>query len=96
MRALLELSGVPDTRPHEGHDMPGMVGLGTLGRAEKATGKEFERILTDGLRAHLAQPRTLCASEQTSGGAREAKDLAAAIATNAGRELDRLGTDPRP
>ncbi|WP_432122534.1 DUF305 domain-containing protein [Streptomyces sp. S1] len=96
LRALLDLSGVPDTRPHEGHDMPGMVGLGTLARAEKTTGKEFERILTDGLRAHLAQSRTLCASEQTSGGAREAKDLAAAIAGNAGRELDRIGTHPRP
>ncbi|WP_053649651.1 MULTISPECIES: hypothetical protein [unclassified Streptomyces] len=76
--------------------MPGMVGLDALARAEKTTGKEFEQILTDGLRTHLAQSRTLCAGEQTSGGAREAKDLAATIARNAGQELDGLGTNPRP
>ncbi|MFC7977686.1 DUF305 domain-containing protein [Streptomyces cinereoruber] len=56
LRALLDLSGTPDTRPHEGHDMPGMVGLDTLRKAEKAKGEQFERILTDGLRAHPAQP----------------------------------------
>ncbi|MFB7026784.1 MULTISPECIES: DUF305 domain-containing protein [unclassified Streptomyces] len=95
LRGLLDLSGVPDTRPHEGHDMPGMVALGTLGRAGKATGREFERILVDGLRAHLAQSGTLCASERASGGAKEAKNLAAAIERSAARELDRLGTTTR-
>ncbi|GGR13034.1 hypothetical protein GCM10010497_13960 [Streptomyces cinereoruber] len=38
LRAPLDLSGTPDTRPHEGHDMPGMVGLDTLRKAEKAKG----------------------------------------------------------
>ncbi|MFC8897726.1 DUF305 domain-containing protein [Streptomyces cinereoruber] len=95
LRALLDLSGTPDTRPHEGHDMPGMVGLDTLRKAEKAKGEQFERILSDGLRAHLAQTGKLCASERTSGGAEEAKALAATIAGSAGnaiRELDRLTT----
>ncbi|MFC7933389.1 DUF305 domain-containing protein [Streptomyces cinereoruber] len=96
LRALLDLSGTPDTRPHEGHDMPGMVGLDTLRKAEKAKGEQFERILTDGLRAHLAQTGKLCASERTSGGSEEAKALAATIAGSAGnaiRELDRLTTN---
>lgn len=99
LRALLDLSGTLDTRPHEGHDMPGMVGLDTLRKAEKAKGEQFERILTDGLRAHLAQTGKLCAGERTSGGAEEAKALAATIAGSAGnatRELDRLTTTNRP
>ncbi|MFC7792755.1 DUF305 domain-containing protein [Streptomyces cinereoruber] len=96
LRALLDLSGTPDTRPHEGHDMPGMVGLDTLRKAEKAKGEQFERILTEGLRAHLAQTGKLCASERTSGGSEEAKALAATIAGSAVRELDRLTTTNRP
>ncbi|MFE5792816.1 DUF305 domain-containing protein [Streptomyces sp. NPDC056503] len=96
LRALLDLSGVPDTRPHEGHDMPGMVGLDTLTRAKTATGEEFERLLTDSLRAHFAQSRTLCASERAAGGAKEAKDLAATIEGNAAEELDRLAALHRP
>lgn len=38
LRELLRLSGVPDTRPHEGHTMPGMVGLDTVRRAKNVTG----------------------------------------------------------
>ncbi|MCX5232358.1 DUF305 domain-containing protein [Streptomyces sp. NBC_00233] len=82
---------MPDTRPHDGHDMPGMVSLDTLGRAKRATGREFERILTDSLSAHFTQSRTLCASEQDSGGANEAKDLAAVIEGSVTEELARLG-----
>ncbi|MFD5268928.1 DUF305 domain-containing protein [Streptomyces sp. NPDC058335] len=93
LRALLELSGVPDTRPHEGHNMPGMVSLTTIEKAGATTGQEFDSILTDALRAHLTQARMLCASERTHGQAGAAKELAAAIATNTARLitwLDRL------
>ncbi|MDO0929425.1 DUF305 domain-containing protein [Streptomyces sp. TG1A-8] len=90
LRRLMELSGVPDTRPHEGHDMPGMVTLGAVRRAGTATGKEFDRIFTDSLRAHLAQSRKLCASERTSGGAEEAGRLAAAIGGRAAELITRL------
>ncbi|GGY37048.1 DUF305 domain-containing protein [Streptomyces omiyaensis] len=96
LRALLDLAGVPDTRPHEGHRMPGMVGLDTLARAKGATGGEFDRILVDGLRAHFAQSRALCASERLSGGAEEAKELAAVIGGNAAEALDRLGPRAGP
>ncbi|WP_329274878.1 DUF305 domain-containing protein [Streptomyces sp. NBC_00691] len=89
--ALLDLAGIPDTRPHEGHNMPGMVSLDTLAGAKRATGKDFARILTAGLRAHYAQTLTLCAGERASGGAKEAKDLAAVIERSAAEELDRLG-----
>ncbi|WP_051901148.1 DUF305 domain-containing protein [Streptomyces aureus] len=90
LRALLEASGVPDTRPHEGHNMPGMVTLDTVRRARTVTGDNFDRLFTESLRAHLAQVRTLCASERRSGSAERAKDLAAAIERRAARQITRL------
>ncbi|MFJ5265611.1 DUF305 domain-containing protein [Streptomyces sp. NPDC088387] len=79
LRELLKLSGVPDTRPHEGHDMPGMVSLATLGKAGTATGETFDKILTDALREHLTQSRMLGDSERTQGHATKATDLAVLI-----------------
>ncbi len=93
LRTLLQLSGVPDTRPHEGHDMPGMVSLATIERATAARGREFDEILTEALLAHLAQSRTLCAGEAANGRAGVAKELAATIARNTAEQitwLDRL------
>jgi hypothetical protein len=46
LRAVLQLSGVPDTHPHEGHNMPGMVSLGTLRKAAATNGQAFDQILT--------------------------------------------------
>jgi uncharacterized protein (DUF305 family) len=90
LRAVLQLSGVTDTHPHEGHDMPGMVSLGTLEKAAATNGQEFDRILTDVLRAHFTQSRMLCASEQTQGRADKAKELAAAIAKSTAEQTSRL------
>lgn len=90
LRDLLELSGIPDTRPHEGHDMPGMVSLGTLEKAGPTTGEAFDRILTDALRAHLEQSRMLCAGEHVQGQAGEAKALAASISRSASEQISRL------
>jgi uncharacterized protein (DUF305 family) len=87
LRAALELSGVPDTRPHEGHNMPGMVSLDTLDKATAAKGPQFDRILTDALRAHVTQTRTLCAGEQNQGRAEEATGLAAAIAKSTSQQI---------
>lgn len=90
LRAVLRLSGVPDTHPHEGHDMPGMVSLGTLEKAAATNGPAFDRILTDALRAGFTQSRSLCADEQTHGQAEEATDLAAAIARRTAEQSARL------
>ena len=93
LRAVLQLSGVPDTRPHEGHNMPGMVSLGTLRKAAATNGQAFDQILTGALRAHFTQSRMLCASERTQGRAGKAKELAAAIAKSTAEQaswLDRL------
>ncbi|MFJ4809387.1 DUF305 domain-containing protein [Streptomyces longwoodensis] len=90
LRELLRLSGVPDTRPHEGHTMPGMVGLDTVRRARTVTGEGFDRLLTGSLRAHLVQVRMLCASERTAGSAARAKDLAATIERSVAERITRL------
>ncbi|MCX5400310.1 DUF305 domain-containing protein [Streptomyces sp. NBC_00102] len=90
LRAVLKLSGVPDTHPHEGHDMPGMVSLDTLRKAADANGQAFDRILIEALSAHLAQSGTLCAGERARGRADQAKDLAAAIAKSAAVRASRL------
>jgi uncharacterized protein (DUF305 family) len=90
LRDLLELSGIPDTHPHEGHDMPGMVSLDTLEKAGTTTGQAFDRILTEALRAHLTQSRMLCAGERTQGQAAKAKDLAAAIARSTAEQISWL------
>ncbi|MFJ9041123.1 DUF305 domain-containing protein [Streptomyces sp. NPDC102406] len=90
LRELLEASGVPDTRPHEGHNMPGMVSLDTVRRARTVTGESFDRLLTESLRAHLVQVRMLCASERNAGGAQRAKDLATIIERSAAQQITRL------
>ncbi|MFD8639398.1 DUF305 domain-containing protein [Streptomyces zaomyceticus] len=95
LRGLLGRSGVPDTRPHEGHDMPGMVPLDTLDRAAANTGEELGRLFLDGMRAHLTQVRSLCAGERASGSAEDAKDLAEAVERSAGEQLALLNATPR-
>lgn len=90
LRAALRLSGIPDTHPHEGHNMPGMISLDTLEKAAATSGQAFDRIFTDALSAHFTQSRMLCASEQTQGRAETAKSLAAAIAKNAAEQTPRL------
>ncbi|MER6120780.1 DUF305 domain-containing protein [Streptomyces sp. NPDC001743] len=90
LRAVLRLSGVPDTHPHEGHDMPGMVSLGTLEKAAATHGRAFDRILTNALRATFTQSRLLCADEQTHGQADEAAELAASIARSTAEQTSRL------
>ncbi|MFF7359597.1 DUF305 domain-containing protein [Streptomyces sp. NPDC008125] len=98
LRAVLRLSGVPDTHPHEGHDMPGMVSLDTLRKAADANGPAFDRILTDALRAHFSQSGMLCTGERARGRADPAKDLAAALTKStaaASARLDELrGAQP--
>ncbi|MET9499833.1 DUF305 domain-containing protein [Streptomyces sp. NPDC006552] len=94
LRELLDASGVPDTRPHEGHNMPGMVTLDTVRRARTVTGESFDRLLTESLRTHLVQVRMLCASERTSGRAQRAKDLATVIERSAAQQITRLDALP--
>lgn len=90
LHQLLDLSGVPDNRPHEGHNMPGMVSLPTIQRAGTVTGKAFDQLLAEALHAHLTQSAMLCAAEQTQGHAGKVKELAATIAKNTTEQTARL------
>lgn len=85
LRGLLDRSGAPDTRPHEGHDMPGRVSSDTVRRAGALSGEAFDRVFAAALRAHLAQSLLLCAGERASGGSGEARELAG--------ELEKAGTE---
>lgn len=87
LRKLLALSAAPDTRPHEGHDMPGMVSADTLRRAGALSGEEFDRVFAAALRAHLAQSLLLCAGERASGGAGEARELAGELEKEGSEQL---------
>ena len=87
---LLELSGVPDARPHEGHTMPGMISLDTIKSAGTTTGQDFDRILTEALRGHLRQSQLLCVGEQAQGQAGKAKELAAAITKSTAEQASSL------
>ncbi|WP_407840960.1 DUF305 domain-containing protein [Streptomyces sp. DSM 116496] len=87
LRGLLALSAAPDTRPHEGHDMPGMVSADTLRRAGALSGEEFDRVFAAALRAHLTQSLLLCAGERASGGAGEVRQLAGELETSGAQEL---------
>ncbi|WP_369192250.1 DUF305 domain-containing protein [Streptomyces sp. R08] len=90
LRELLKLAGVPDSNPHEGHNMPGMVSLPTLEKAGAATGKVFDQILADALRAHLNQSTLLCAGERSEGHAGAVKKFAASLARNTTAQVARL------
>ncbi|KUN25520.1 hypothetical protein AQJ23_16755 [Streptomyces antibioticus] len=95
LQRLLGASGVPDTRPHEGHDMPGMVSLATLKDAASATGERFDRIFVNALHDHLTHVGMLSSNEQTHGRASAATLLAATIAKASTRQLGWLD-DARP
>jgi uncharacterized protein (DUF305 family) len=93
MRGLLSAAGVPDTNPHEGHDMTGMVTDEELREVEKA-GAAFDRTALAQLREHLAQSGLLSRAAMESGTDRDTTALAAELAgRRAGQltELTRLG-----
>ncbi|MFC8350058.1 DUF305 domain-containing protein [Streptomyces sp. NPDC057280] len=95
LQRLLRASGVPDTRPHEGHDMPGMVSLTTLKDAASATSKRFDRIFVNALHDHLTHVGMLSSNEQAHGRASAATQLAANLANASTRQLGWLD-DARP
>ncbi|TDT42911.1 DUF305 family protein family protein [Streptomyces sp. BK208] len=90
LRELLAAPGVPDTRPHEGHNMPGMVTLDTVRRARAVRGESFDRLLAGSLRAHLVQVRMLCASERTAGSSERATGLATVVERSVAQRITRL------
>ncbi|MFE6487193.1 DUF305 domain-containing protein [Streptomyces sp. NPDC057757] len=83
LRKLLATAGIPDTNPHEGHDMPGMVDAGELEALADATGPEFDRLLRSALREHLTQAEHLSNGVRDSGSDTRVRKLAAAVKNSA-------------
>ncbi|MFC3502135.1 DUF305 domain-containing protein [Micromonospora krabiensis] len=89
-RRLLAESGAPESNPHEGHDMPGMVTAEQLTALRAATGARFERLVGEHLRAHLTQAVRIARAEQQGGGNPAATGLAARVVRDGTAELARL------
>ncbi|RLP89271.1 DUF305 domain-containing protein [Micromonospora sp. CV4] len=97
-RRLLGDSGAPATNPHEGHDMPGMIGADELAALRSSTGKAFQRLFAGHLRAHLTQAVRIAGAEQRGGVHPETTALAAAVVRRGTTDLarlDRAGPDGR-
>jgi uncharacterized protein (DUF305 family) len=79
LRGLLADAGVPDSNPHEGHDMPGMVNAEELQTLKTASGAEFDALLRAALREHLTQAENMARAEQDNGSAADVTKLAATV-----------------
>ncbi|WP_196280052.1 DUF305 domain-containing protein [Catellatospora paridis] len=92
LRELLQATGAPETNPHEGHDMPGMITNENLALLATKSGTAFDTMLADSLRAHFEQCRMLAGSEQSAGADPAVKALAASVESTRQTDLDRLTT----
>ncbi|WP_424531309.1 DUF305 domain-containing protein [Sphaerisporangium viridialbum] len=93
LRQLLLRSGVPETNPHQGHNMPGMVTPEELGAIGRTSGAAFDRLVTEHLREHLRQSVVVAQGEQRSGTSEDTRTLAAAMEKTRSSQLadlDRL------
>ncbi|MBP8533440.1 DUF305 domain-containing protein [Streptomyces sp. MK37H] len=79
LRKLLARAGVPDTNPHEGHDMPGMVTEDELRTIERAKGTAFDALFLAAMREHLDQAAKIAHSERSAGADPATKKLAASV-----------------
>jgi len=80
LKALRTRAGLDDSNPHAGHRMPGLVDADTLAALGGSGGAEFERKVTECLRAHLDQLANLARSELANGTSPAVKDLARQVA----------------
>ncbi|MGI5212844.1 DUF305 domain-containing protein [Plantactinospora sp. CA-290183] len=89
-RDLLARSGGPETNPHEGHDMPGMVTDAELRTLDGARGAAFHRLFLGHLRQHLEQSVRIARAEETAGADPRTKALAAEVVGSGSAALDAL------
>ncbi|WP_413797976.1 DUF305 domain-containing protein [Streptomyces iranensis] len=79
LRKLLARTGVPDTNPHEGHDMPGMVTEDELRTIGRAKGTAFDALFLAAMREHLDQAAKIAHSERSAGADPATRKLAASV-----------------
>ncbi|MFD6306893.1 DUF305 domain-containing protein [Streptomyces sp. NPDC060223] len=90
LRELLATTGVPDTNPHEGHDMPGMVNAEELKALGHATGSQFDALLRSALREHLTHAEQLSTDLRKNGSDPTVKKLAATVKESAAAHRQRM------
>ncbi|NJQ08257.1 DUF305 domain-containing protein [Streptomyces lonarensis] len=78
MREILDEAGVPDTNPHEGHNMTGMVTDDEL--AEIAAASDVDAAAREALHEHLAQSAMISGSAAENGSDEATTALAAELA----------------
>ncbi|MFF4477074.1 DUF305 domain-containing protein [Streptomyces melanosporofaciens] len=78
-RRLLARAGVPDTNPHRGHDMPGMVTDDELRTIKGTKGAAFDTLFLAAIREHLDQAAKIAHSQRSAGADPAAKRLAARV-----------------
>ncbi|MCE7080752.1 DUF305 domain-containing protein [Streptomyces sp. ST2-7A] len=76
LHALREEAGVPDTNPHEGHHMTGMVTDGRLAEVAAEPPERFDTAVIDLLREHLEHSRLVSSGLLDAGSDEEALALA--------------------
>ncbi|MYU10715.1 DUF305 domain-containing protein [Streptomyces sp. SID8361] len=79
LRELLSRAGVPDTNPHQGHDMPGMVTEDELRTIEGTKDAAFDALFLAAMREHLDQAAKIAHSERSAGTDPSTKKLAASV-----------------
>ncbi|ASQ92956.1 DUF305 domain-containing protein [Streptomyces sp. 11-1-2] len=79
LRKLLARAGVPDTNPHQGHDMPGMVTEDELRTIKGTKGAAFDTLFLAAMRDHLDQAAKIAHSQRSAGADPAAKRLAASV-----------------
>jgi uncharacterized protein (DUF305 family) len=89
MRRLLTEAGVPDTNPHAGHDMTGMITDEEL-REVQESGPDFERSALVRLREHLEQSAMLSRSAREAGTDRDTTALAGELTEIRAAQLNEL------
>ncbi|GAA3577270.1 DUF305 domain-containing protein [Nonomuraea rosea] len=90
LRALLGRTGVTGANPHTQHDMPGMPTAGDLRALNDLRDAAFDRRFVTLLKAYLDQLVLVAKGEQSAGGDREVRELAAAMEREHTTELAEL------
>ncbi|MFI6512702.1 DUF305 domain-containing protein [Streptosporangium sp. NPDC050855] len=90
LRDLLRRAGVPQSREHEGHDMPGMTTPADFAALDRADGPAFDRLFTGNAREYLTQSVLVAKGEGRSGADPATKAFAAATAKAHTDQLARL------
>ncbi|MCG0283525.1 DUF305 domain-containing protein [Streptomyces sp. PSAA01] len=79
LRELLARTGVPDTNPHRGHNMPGMVTEDELRTIKGTKGAAFDTLFLAAMREHLDQAAKIAHAQRSAGADPAAKKLATSV-----------------